>query len=167
MVPWESALMMNPLDHLHDIQVTEPVAFAPVSWGWWLLFGLILGVVIYILVLLAKRRQQQKLKQQILTQLEQADSLLAIHTLVRRATLMLWPSAAVAALTGRPWQEFWLATWPAKEQINVADDYEQITAALYRPQPADELVEHYRKIAMQWVAIAWWPRLITMKREVR
>lgn len=158
--------MTNPLDQLHDIQVAEQMAFVPLSWGWWVLFALMIVGLMYCTLAIRKRRRQRQLQRRILIQLEQADSVLAIHTLVRRATLMLWPSSAVAALTGRPWQEFWLATWSPCEQAQIGDDYDTIMAAMYRPQPELEQVELYRRLAIQWIQTTWWPRLITMKREV-
>lgn len=159
------ALAASPLDQLHDIQVTEPVTFLPLSWGWWVLLIVLVVILMQVLRTLRQRRQRQQLINLAEAEINAAASLLDVHTAIRRACLIIWPRAQIAHLHGQAWLNFWTTTWPSSLQDEVAADLAEIQAQLYVAAPAPELTQRYRALAKQWLQASWAARL--HGREVR
>lgn len=159
------ALAASPLDQLHDIQVTEPVSFLPLSWGWWALLLVLLMLFLKILQTLRKRRHRQRLIELAEAEIAAASSLLDVHTAIRRACLIVWPRAQIAHLHGQAWLKFWTTTWPSGLHDEVTADLAEIQAQLYVAAPAPELTQRYQALAKRWIQVSWAARL--HGREVR
>lgn len=160
-----SALAASPLDQLHDIQVTEPVVFMPLSWGWWVLLILIVIMLLTLYKLIRKRQQLQRRVQLAQSEISTATSLLEVHTAIRRACLAVWEREQIAHLQGQAWTDFWLSTWPTAMQQNIAADLSEIQGQLYVASPDPQLTQRYQALAEQWLQVSWATRL--HGREVR
>ncbi|MCH8502523.1 MAG: DUF4381 domain-containing protein [Aliidiomarina sp.] len=153
------ALVASPLDQLHDIQVTEPVTFLPMNWGWWVVLIVLVVILMQVLKIRRKRRQRQQLIKLAEAEITAASSLLEVHTAIRRACFIVWPRERIAQLHGQAWLDFWTATWPTAMQEDVAKDMAEIQAQLYIAAPAPELTQRYRALAMQWLQNSWATRI--------
>lgn len=158
-------LVASPLDQLHDIHVTEPVTFLPVSWGWWALLSLIIILLVTLLKTLRSRKKLQRRVQSAQAEVNKATSLLEVHMAIRRACLVAWDREQIAHLHGQAWANFWLSTWPTTMQQDVAADVAEIHAQLYMASPDPQLTPRYQALATQWLHVIWSARL--QGREAR
>jgi hypothetical protein len=105
------------LPDLHDIVLPDPVSGAPQTVGWWVLLGLVVVVLNWIVLLAARKRRANRFRRQALlrlAELEQALSnpasrstvLTALPVLVKQTVLAAHSRSEVAALCGESWLHF-------------------------------------------------------------
>jgi len=100
------------LSHLADIVVPPPVSWWPPAPGWWILgAGLVLALVIIALVAV-RRYRRNAYRRAALAELAAIGSVAdpagaaAVSSVLKRAALVAYPRADVAALTGENWLAF-------------------------------------------------------------
>ncbi|MFV0934756.1 DUF4381 domain-containing protein [Pseudomonas jessenii] len=135
---------MNPnvpsVEQLKGIALPAPVSYAPQTWGWWVLLGL---VVVAVLLVSARRYWQwrrDRYRREALVRLAQlqkcSDDLNALRELpelLKRVALSMSPvrnTKPVGALGGKDWQAF-LARHSA--QPLPADFSQQLAQLAYTP----------------------------------
>ena len=101
---------------LRDIHLPAPPDFWPPAPGWWLLAGLVLGLLTWAGVLLWRhlrvRRQRRRILA-LLTRIERTagseatpEFLAELSRLLRCLALMRFPPGQIASLTGQDWLRF-------------------------------------------------------------
>lgn len=100
------------LSRLADIVVPAPIPWWPPAPGWWIL-GAGLAAALVILALLALRRYRRNAyRRAALAELSaigpvfDAAGVAAVSAILKRAALVAYPRAEVAALTGDKWLAF-------------------------------------------------------------
>lgn len=146
---------MNPnipsIDQLQEIALPAPVSYAPQTWGWWVL----LGVVLMAVLLVGARRYWQwrrdRYRREALVRLAQLQSsagqlgaLRELPELLKRVALSMptaIPQGTVGALGGEDWQAFLVRH---SAQPLPADFSQQLALLAYAPDatvqawPADQ-----------------------------
>ena len=107
----------NDLAQLHDIHLPKPIGWWPLASGWYVLGGLLLGLLIIIAYMLIAHYYQGGAKRQALRLLvayeqqhaRERNSQLSsarISELLRRVALVYFPREQVAGLQGESWLHF-------------------------------------------------------------
>jgi len=100
------------LQNLNDIALPGPVAWWPLAWGWYVLLGIGVVVLVTLAVRQWRRWQRNRYRRQALRELSSirdkssGDSLQQLPVLLKRAALSVWDREEVAALNGRAWHRF-------------------------------------------------------------
>lgn len=148
------------LDLLKPIVHPDPVSLLPMSAGWWILSGWLLGLV---LIGLWRWRLQWRANQYRREAQAEIDSLLrqtdldssrlvaAIAAVLKRTALAAYPRVEVAGLTGTAWAEFLAAS--CRNDPEVAAAAQSIADAAYRADvdPAVVIAPARRWIALHRV----------------
>ncbi len=99
---------------LRDIHLPDEPGFWPPAPGWWLLFGLLLALALWLGRLGWGQYRRLRRRQRILLELDRLKSaglrgpalISAVSALLKRVALSRYPRTEVAALTGEPWVAF-------------------------------------------------------------
>lgn len=99
---------------LKDIHLPVAIDWWPPAIGWWLLAGLILLLLVFLIWLyrkLTRKTAVKTAKKQLLTiqqdtQLDGVQQLTALSSLLRRVAISLYPRDEIASLTGEAWLQF-------------------------------------------------------------
>jgi len=108
---------MNPLAQLRDIHVPQAISWWPLAVGWYMLIFLSLLVIVGLTIwsynywrMNRPRREVLeklgKLKQQYAREEDRVAIAVEISTLLRRATLAMFPRSEVANLQSEAWLQF-------------------------------------------------------------
>lgn len=97
--------MTAPLDQLHDFYQPPPPAWTPQTTGWYVLFGIIGLLLLWMIVhatrrWLANRYRREALRELVNLPPDQFSALL------KRVALTAWPRERVASLSGDAWLKF-------------------------------------------------------------
>lgn len=108
---------MNPspgtsLQNLNDIVVPPEVSWWPVAPAWYVLAGLVLGLLLLLvyrrLQIRARNRYRKRALRELASISQRGDwaAWRKLPVLLKRAALSAWPRAEVAALSGADWHGF-------------------------------------------------------------
>jgi hypothetical protein len=149
------------LGHLADVVVPPPVSWTPQTIGWWVLAGVLLLVLLWILVASARRWHANRYRRAALAELRALDARLrqragdtalivdALPELLKRTALAAWPREKVASLSGAAWVDF-LSAHAGRARSDVDRLRTLLDDAEYRPvasgaAPPHELVAACRR----------------------
>ncbi|MDG2224484.1 MAG: DUF4381 domain-containing protein [Rubripirellula sp.] len=136
------------LDRLHDIVVPDPIPWWPPTPVWYVIAIFALLVIAGVMYRLWNRWHSNAYRRAAVRELAQADSVLAIGQLLRRAALACSPRTTIATLGGGEWVD-WLVKRvdvPMPESVR-----EQLIKGVYeRPSSADDL-SALRQYASDWI----------------
>lgn len=107
----------DPLAQLRDIALPDPIGYWPPAPGWWILFFLAIGIIIWAWILISQRRsktayrRQAKIEAETIWKTFQENNdaryyLDETAKLVRRCAIIAYPNRNVKHLTGARWQGF-------------------------------------------------------------
>lgn len=108
-------MLLNPLQQLKDIHLPNPISNWPSAPGWIILLVLLLGLFslgsCYLLRYFSRKKRQRYMLEVLNNVMEhyayQPDELIAqLNLLLKRFSLIKYPKAQVATLTGKRWLEF-------------------------------------------------------------
>ena len=91
---------------LRDIVVPDPVSTAPETWGWYVLFALVLVIAAVATWWLVRRRRANRYRRVALAALPDCTDIASLAVLVKRVCLSAYPRAEVASLSGESWLRF-------------------------------------------------------------
>lgn len=93
------------LSQLHDFYQPPPPSWTPQTVGWYVLFGLLCLLAVWIAWRIFARWKRNRYRREALRELQHAD-ISAIPVLLKRTALAAWPRERVASLSGEPWLQF-------------------------------------------------------------
>ncbi len=142
---------------MHGLVTPAPVAWLPLTLGWWIAAAWLLVVMVIVGWALLKRRCQNRYRRDALaelrtieseTDLGPAESAQRIAALLKRTALVAYPRAQVAALFGHAWAEFLRESAPGDKQVAGAAD--KLAAAAYKP---DADGSELSRPARRWIQV--------------
>jgi len=145
------------LDLMHEIVVSEPVAWTPQTEGWWVVTGWLAIVMGLCAIKYVQHRRRNRYRREALDVLDNigesaaddpAGSAAAIAELLKRTALGVWPRERVAALYGTQWASFLVET--ARNDMHVAEAAEEIARAAYDPHSNGAALV---KPARRWIKV--------------
>lgn len=153
---------MDPLMNLRDIQLPQAIGWWPLAIGWYLLGFFVLLVLLGVIRWGYRYWVMNKPRREVLAKLKllqvqyqrEADKValaMALSTLLRRATLALYPRFEVASLQGEAWLHF-LDETGNTQQFSQGVGRMMITAP-YQSQAAFQVDELFTLIT-QWINTA-------------
>ena len=144
------------IDQLHDIrEVAEPSLWPPAP-GWWVLGGLVLLLLVFLAIKVARDLKVRKRRRRLLAELDglavtfdpqqmPADYLGAMNRLFRGVALKAFPGSGCSRLEGSDWVGF------IRERLKGdTPDLDALETGPYQPNPefdAEKLQAHAR----EWV----------------
>ena len=146
------------LERLQDIHGAAEPGWWPPAPGWWLLAGIALALLVYSLVLAARKLRVILRKRRLLRDLDAlaeafdpalqpADYLAALNRFFRAVALRAFPRADCARLQGEAWVAFIRERLPSADAAGL----EALQTGPYRPHPEFDAAR-LRTQARQWVA---------------
>jgi C4-dicarboxylate-specific signal transduction histidine kinase len=134
-------MLQATLRQMADIALPPPVSMMPATWGWAVLAGLVVLVLVFALWLWLRRRAQNRYRREALAELavleatlsgetERRTALSALPAIIKRTALAVWPREEVAALNGQAWLGF-LKSHADNMRID-AEDYAFLVETEYR-----------------------------------
>ena len=147
------------LEQLADVATPDAVAWFPPAPGWWIVAGLILLGLYFVVRFFARRRQRARYRKEARVLLEAIDQqwardhddhayAIAAHQLVRRVAIHVSGRESVARLTGRDFIESVNALSVAAFSRRAGD---MLSEASYRPS-AEINVECLRTEVADWLS---------------
>lgn len=119
----------DPLAQLHDIVLPHAISWWPLAWGWWLLAGSLIALLLGIVFWVRRRSQRNQYRFLALRELNSvvqryqddnqvASFLQAINILLRRTAMTAQPRHYPVNIQGREWLQ-WLAQYcpPAHDEL--------------------------------------------------
>jgi len=107
--------MQTQLENLKEIPLPDPVSYAPQTIAWYILFGIVIILAVFWILVLYRRSVRNRYRREALAQLEEIERsvrpLSDIPLLVKRVALAIAPRETVAALSGDTWLAFLDSTW--------------------------------------------------------
>lgn len=138
----------NSLDRMHDIVVPEPVSWWPPAVGWYVVFAVMFLIASYLAYLAWRRWKLNAYRREALRALEQATTVCAISTLLRRTALAVAPRQVIAAQLGSDWPN-WLQT---RCSISMSHEVsQQLTVGPYEPTTDPALLNELKQYAAAWI----------------
>jgi Domain of unknown function (DUF4381) len=143
---------MPSLQGMQDIVLPPSISLWPATAAWAILAALLLGLLFWLINILARRRRAEAYRREALrfvtAALAQGDTA-ALPALVKRTALAAFPRARVAALTGGDWAAFLRTTAPAahlsEAEVNALTRWPYLTGQDQRQSAA-------AAAARQWIA---------------
>lgn len=136
------------LDRLHDIILPTPVSWWPLAPGWYVLLGLVLLIVIWLVYRLLKRWQANAYRRQALQELKSMTDGTTIAELLRRTALAVVARSEVAEKTGSDWAD-WLAghcPHPMASEV-----HQLLAAGIYTVSDTELNISMLRDYAASWI----------------
>lgn len=129
---------MDPLANLNDITLAEPIGWWPLAWGWWLLIGLTLVLLIAVSRFIMGRRHRRKAlvfaQKQIELVMRDSEPLQQIHSLnrlLKQTARHYYGAQHVNALHGERWLEWLQASLPSKHKPFFSQAAQHVVSDLY------------------------------------
>lgn len=150
---------MNPLDQLHDIQVSEHVSSWPLAWGWWVLLTLAVIGLASLIIGFVRRYQANRFRRAAIAHLKELDKAQpeALHVEVNKTLKSVvrhyFSRDSVSSLHGTQWQQFLLSRVKPSVAEKLKDDLSHIQAVMYQPteQVSRALQHAYLESALLWL----------------
>ena len=141
----------SPLDNLRDIHLPENIDQFPSAIGWWILLGLLICILGFIVFRAIKNYRalrylrSAKLELNSLSEQQASNqSLSQLSALLKRITLIYYPPNAVASLSGTKWWYF--VNNEAGQNIYSKDDIKQMNQSRYQKDNSIDKVEYEKLI---------------------
>jgi len=157
------SLIYNPeLSGLKPIVIPEPVHFAPVTPGWYILLGLLLLLALFFLYRFFRNYRANAYRRQAARELVKLKTeagnqnptalIEKIATILKATAMVSFSREKVARLSGQAWQEFLAATLPPAKngpQVWALIDYQYAreTNRPIRPSEIETLID----VSVKWV----------------
>jgi len=133
----------------------EPIAYSFNTPGWYVVFGLVICFVLFILLVQIRKYRKNKYRRVALSQVQilragndQTKSILHINILLKKIAIMVFGRNRVASLHGTEWFDFLLSTTRKAEFVR-QEHFENYSKALYND---DYLLEETE--FNEWVSFA-------------
>ena len=108
-----------------EVELPEPVGYAPQTIGWYILLALVLVLTVYLVVCFCSYRRRNRYRRVALFHLDameeairepsaRAGLLVELPALIKRTALACFPREQVADLSGNAWLEFLDRTYGGK-----------------------------------------------------
>ena len=146
--------MPDNLPELRDIHLPDGVSFFPPAYGWWVIFGTIIGsIMLYRLIKLTLQKSKKRYALKLLKNLH-SNSLIhqasSISTILRRICVYKYPEAVV--LSGKQWTDFLNSKCKNKLDTKTSDlllnaPYMQENSTVFSAEDIDKLQTFCR----QWI----------------
>lgn len=158
-----NALPANTLE-LKDIHVPEQISDFPIAYGWWILGGVLILIIITIIIKMRKVAKHNQVKKQALAQL---SFLLEKNTettnndiiaLLKWAAMHYFSRAELAKLFGDSLQQFLISKLPIKYQQNFTVLSEQAFLNQYHANKDVQSDENLHQAATLWLSKALPPK---------
>ncbi len=141
----------SPLDNLRDIHLPENIDQFPSAIGWWILLGLLICILGFIVFRTIKKYRalrylrSAKLELNLLSK-QQANnhSLSQLSALLKRVCLIYYPSNTVASMSGHAWWDF--VNNEAGQNIYNEDDIKQLSQSRYQKDSAIDKTEYAKLV---------------------
>lgn len=151
---------MNPEElPLRDIHLPNPVGWWPPAPGWWLLAGIMLGVIAWLFWRWKQQQREERSLELALSELERLqrhhgnntkDLLRELSVLLRRVAMTQYGRQAVSGLTGDAWVKFLDAK--AGKPLFAGKLAHLLTEVPYRPETQAETTALLHAIR-QWIKL--------------
>lgn len=136
------------LDHLHDIVLPADVSWWPLASGWYVVGGILLLLVIFLLHRARKHRLANAYRRAALRELASVHDPAGIAELLRRTALVNVSRSVIAAKTGAEWLD-WLDSQCSETMPETVR--EQLTAGVYRHHAKPDELRALRDYAAYWI----------------
>lgn len=132
--------------NLRDIHLPEPISWWPIAPGWWLLVitALIIAAIIFLSIKIYRGKQLKRdihaeldvIKKQFHETKNRSQLARSLSTLLRRASISLYPKKNIAGLTGENWLTFLdnTNTNPSKHEKFQSETGHTLLTAPYLPE---------------------------------
>ncbi len=141
----------SPLDNLRDIHLPENIDQFPSAIGWWILLGILICTLGFIIFRAIKKHRAlrylrtAKLELNLLSQQRANNvSLSQLSALLKRISLIYYPSNTVASLSGDAWWDF--MNNETGQQIYSEDDIKQMSQSRYQKDSSIDKVKYAKLI---------------------
>jgi len=129
----------NPLEQLRDIHLPESVNAWELAPGWWVLIGLLVILLAYLVYRWLKTRHAMRLLkpatqelQNIANMVPDNQAIAQLSALLKRVSLIYYPKKEIAALSGAQWVDFLNRQ---SEQVIFNDDHKKVFSEIaYQPR---------------------------------
>lgn len=149
---------------LHDIVTPEPVSWMPQTWGWAVLGGALLVMLILVSIRRVLRYRANAYRREALHLLDGIETRIRNHAtrqaavhevaeVLKRTALAGWGRGPTASLSGKEWSDFLEDKGDAEGKRllgKLADDFEYRDPALMNRLPGN-LADELANDARQWI----------------
>ncbi|MAT13721.1 MAG: hypothetical protein CMJ46_00440 [Planctomyces sp.] len=136
------------LDELHDIVLPAPIPWWPPAPGWFVLFGVLLCGLFYIVLRYWQRWRANAYRRAALRELKTSNSPAAVSELLRRTALVVAPRQEIATQFGKHWTDWLKQTAPAVMSENVQL---QLSSGPYQKATSTTNVDELKLYATAWI----------------
>lgn len=137
------------LDHLHEIVLPPEVSWWPLAPGWYVVGGILLLLVLFLVHQAWKRWRANAYRRAALRELASVKDAAGIAELLRRTALVAAPRPLIAAMSGAAWLDWLTAQCPEAMPDAVR---EQLTAGVYARRAQQDELRELRDYAAHWIA---------------
>jgi Domain of unknown function (DUF4381) len=151
------------LTQLRDVVTPPPVSYAPQTVGWYILGGMVLALIAWLVSRWLAHRRATRYRRDALDQLRTIEAMLSrgvaasviveLDALTKRVALVTFGREAVAPLSGREWLSFLDRT--ARTTAFTAGDARPLGELPYQPVSEREAVSVDRMKALAVVVRRW------------
>lgn len=142
----------SPLDNLRDIHLPDSIDQFPSAIGWWILLVIVLFILSFIIFKIIKKHKAlrflrtAKLELNLLSQQPaNNESLSQLSALLKRISLIYYPSSIIASLSGRAWWDF--LNNEIGENIYSEDDITRMSQSRYQKNATFDKDEYSKLVA--------------------
>ena len=167
------------LDKLHDIVVPEAVHPWPPAPGWYVLGGLVLILLVWLIVNATRHWIKNRYRRAAIEELNQlrqdsksleqrSHAIVGVDQILKRVALVTWPRQDVASLSGRTWMEFLNRTGRGNEFTN--EQIEALKDVAYSSKISNQVsvnqLELLFESASRWIRQHRGPESIATKSKM-
>jgi hypothetical protein len=139
-----------------EIHLPAQVSMWPPAYGWWIVLLLILITLFAVFKLVQKWRKNRVQRNFALDELNAVDlehyaAWQQINEIMKRAAMVYYPRAQVAALTGEKWKTFLLEGLGKKGSAKTAEFDDNWLNFAYTPKVNQQQVQSYHQFAQVWL----------------
>lgn len=157
----------DPLAQLRDIALPDPIGFWPPAPGWWILFLVALGLIVWAIIVINRRQLNTAYRRQALIEseinwkeLQETNNtrhyLEETAKLVRRCAIIAYPRKDVKHLTGTDWLEFLDSTYAGKKPDGFTQGLSKDFASLaYQSDSVLKNIDSEYLLSLQTLIVDW------------
>lgn len=136
------------LSNLHDLVSPAEVGWWPLAAGWYFAGFLAFAVLLLLVARASKRWEGNAYRREALRELNAAESIAAMISILRRTALALVPRSEIAGLKGEEWAEWIAVRGPRPVSSELRDELAQ---GAYQRDTKGRNPENLRNYIRNWI----------------